>query len=76
MKKWAYNAVEVYLMEENEKYLIYNGVDRKKIAPIDNENTGVINYNTYLYHCLHQFLGLKHSLINVISSYLSNVGFF
>ena len=41
MKKWAYNAVEAYLMEENEKYSIYNGVDRKKIVPIDNENTGV-----------------------------------
>ena len=39
MKRRAYNAVEAYLMEENEKYLIYNEVDRKKIAPIDNENT-------------------------------------
>ena len=41
IKEWAKNEVEAYLMEENEKYSIYNGVDRKKIVPIDNENTGV-----------------------------------
>ena len=73
MKEWAKNAVEAYLMEENEKYKMIIGPDGRKIVPIDNENTGVINYNTHLSHGLHQFLELKHncpfSPINVISSY-------
>ena len=50
------------------------------MVPIDNENTGVINYNTHLCNSLYQFLELKHncplSAINVISNYLSNVRFF
>ncbi len=55
MKEWAKNAVEAYLMEENEKYKMIIGPDGKKIVPIDNKNTGVINYITHLSHGLHQF---------------------
>ena len=76
MERWAYSAIEAYLMEENERYRV-NG---DKIEPIDNDNTGIILHSTHLSYGLQQFLQLKHNCtltsVSTITSYLSNVGFF
>ena len=83
-ERLAKNCIDAYLMEEDVKYKIVNekkdGKDNEIITPIDNENTGTILKKTNLSYGLHQFLQLKHSCqltpMNLISSYLSNYGFF
>ena len=88
-ERWADNCINAFLMEENVGYKVENYEEKKnenerkkkkRIVPIDNENTGVILKNTTLSYGLHQFLQLKHDCpltpMNLITSYLSNFGFF
>lgn len=80
-KRLADSNLNAFIMEENVKYQVKpdkNGIFI--VTPIDNENTGTILNNTNLSHGLHQFLELKSkckmTTMNLISSFLSNYGFF
>ena len=84
-KKFALNQVENWVnslirslkMKKDEEYIIdKNGV----IIPVDKDNTGVIQKSTTYSYGLQQFLQMKNDLpitpINLITNYLSNIGFF
>ena len=76
LKTWANNAIIAFNSVEKESYIKEND----KIIPVDNENTGVIQYQSSLSSGLHQFLEIKEQCpitpINIITNFQSNYGFF
>ena len=81
VKRLTDSCLSAFIMEENVKYKVKENKEKVKIVtPIDNENTGTILNRTNLSHGLHQFLELKSkcklTTMNLISSFLSNYGFF
>ena len=80
-KRLADSSLEAFIMNKDVKYQVKLNKDKVMVVtPIDNENTGNILNNTNLSHGLHQFLELKSkcklTAMNLISSFLSNYGFF
>ncbi len=71
------SAFTAHLMTENREYLISND---SQIAPIDFENSGVIEANKKWGGGLQQMLEMKHHLqispMSVITNFISHIGFF
>jgi preprotein translocase subunit SecA len=77
LPKWIKSAIKAkYEFKINHHYLIIDG----NIVPIDYENTGVLQKGTHYSNGLHQFLQIKEQLMisdeNLMTNYLSNVGYF
>ena len=79
---WAQSAFTAkHSMEEGVDYIIHKDKDgNEKILPVDAKSTGSIQKNTVLSDGLHQFLQIKHNLKmtaeNLVTSFVSNVGYF
>ena len=79
---WAQSAFTAkHSMEEGVDYIIHKDKDGdEKIFPVDAKSTGSIQKNTVLSDGLHQFLQIKHNLKmtaeNLVTSFVSNVGYF
>ena len=73
---WVVSLISCLKKEKDKEYIIKDN----NIVPVDQENTGVIQNLVSWSHGLHQFLQMKHNLpvtpINIITNYLSNLGFF
>lgn len=81
IKRLEDSSLDTFIMDENVKYQVKPNKEKINIiTPIDNENTGTILNNPNLSHGLHQFLELKSkcklTIMNLISSFLSNYEFF
>lgn len=65
----------------NKDYVVVNNEEgRRIVAPVDFSNTGIINHNTQWSNGLHQILQvkelLKPSSESLITTYISNMGYF
>jgi preprotein translocase subunit SecA len=75
--RWVNSAILALLVfKENHHYIISKG----NIEPLDFRNTGIVQKKTHFSNGLHQFLQLQHKLKltpeNLMTNYLSNIGFF
>lgn len=76
----AYRAKHCY--SEKEDYVIAKSRRDQEnvIAPVDYQNTGVVQVSTTWNNGLHQFLQIKHGLKitaeNITTSFISNIGYF
>jgi preprotein translocase subunit SecA len=63
IKKWCESAyLAKYIYKPNQHYVISGKDGKRKISPVDYNNTGVINVNMEWSNGLHQFLQLKHGV--------------
>ncbi len=83
LEEWIDSAVTAkYYYTENKSYIIAKSRrdNEKTIAPVDYQNTGVVQVSTTWNNGLHQFLQLKHGLKitpeNLTTSFISNIGYF
>jgi preprotein translocase subunit SecA len=85
INNWAESLLQSFFQKEKHSYIVVDPIEGsrypfKVIAPIDYENTGVIQTNLQWSNGLHQFLEIKHSLTlvpeNVISIFMSYAAFF
>ena len=80
-KSWAESAWKAkYQLERNRHYIIEEKNGSKNILPVDYASTGSIQQSMVLSDGLHQFLQIKHGLRltseNLVTSFVSNVGYF
>lgn len=78
---WVRHAISAkYEYKLNTDYIITEKQSEKIIAPIDRDNTGIIQNGTTWSDGLHQFLQIKHKLCvtceNFTTSFISNIGYF
>ncbi len=79
ISNWIDSAITALNMEENKNYVLeyYNG--EVIIAPVDYQNTGVIQTKMNWSNGLHQFLQIKHGIKikaeTLITSFMSNMGY-
>ena len=81
-KCWAESAWKAkHNLRKNEDYIIKSNKDGvESIFPVDSTSTGSIQQNMVLSDGLHQFLqiqnGLRLTAENLVTSFVSNVGYF
>ena len=79
--EWIKSVMSSKVRSIDKDYVIVqNEQGRRVIAPVDYSNTGVINNNSQWTDGVHQFLqiksGLKLSSENLVSTFISNMGYF
>ncbi|CAF4292542.1 unnamed protein product [Rotaria sp. Silwood2] len=77
LPKWIDSAIYAkYRCEYQKHYILKNG----KVAPVDANNTGIVQQNMHWSNGLHQFLQIKHSAKisaeSLTTNFISNVTYF
>lgn len=77
----ASSAFQAQFFKENEDYIIAKrDNDNLDIIPVDYVSTGIIRSNCHWNNFFHQFLQIKHGLKltseNLVTSFISNLGYF
>lgn len=80
LPKWIDSAIAAATYKEGRQYNILDADGKKKIVPVDYQNTGVFQKNMVFADGLHQFLQIKHNLRisseGLSTTYLSNMEYF
>ena len=77
---WIQSILKAENMEEGKNYILLTQEKKQIVAPVDYQNTGVIQANTSWSGGLHQFLQIKHCLKivpeDLVAKFISNMEYF